>query len=87
METIFKPIENFFMAIGMGIGEYAPLKRFIFGFLVSGIVLYAIKPSTVFNEDGSTKKWNILNIGESGSTSFPWWMWSFLVASFCGVFI
>lgn len=85
-------IENFFTTIGIGLGPYGDIQRFLFGSLTTSALIYAIKPSIFFNSDGTTKQWFVFknpseNIDPSHLTKVPWWVIPLIIGSIFGILI
>ncbi len=94
--------EDFFDAIGLGTGPYAPVGRFAFGFAVTaGIQKLAGHKYAPWAYDANEqpRPWRYMPGGnlqvtdEDGSdasaaaTSFPWWAAPVIVGTTCGVLI
>jgi len=73
--TIYNFIEKFFDTLGMMSGNFAEMKRFAFGALVTGGVLYVIQPSIMFGEKGNMRQFALMpgNEGVEGTTYLPLW--------------
>lgn len=73
--------EQFFDAIGLMRGEYAPVGRAAVSFALVSALVWAVRPSLMFTSDGSPKPY-----GAKG-TSFPWYVLPTVAAVVGGVFI
>lgn len=73
--------ERFFDSLGLMRGEYAPLGRAALSFGIASAVVWAVRPSLMFNADGSPKPYG------SKGTSFPWYVIPTAAAVIGGVFI
>ena len=72
-------------------GLALPYQRFAFGFLASSGIIYAAKPSSMFNADGSPRPWD-MPWGNSGAypangTMVPWWAPGVAVGAFISIFV
>ncbi len=72
MEDDLNSLQIFFYNYGMGVGSYAPIKRFLFGLGLASIPIYILKPRIMFNSDGTFRKWSALS-DDKESVLFPWW--------------
>lgn len=79
--TAMNAPEHFFDALGLMRGEYAPVGRAALSFGIASAVVWAIRPSLMFNADGSPKPYG------SKGTSFPWYIIPTAAAVVGGVFI
>lgn len=50
-------------------------KRFMFGAVATGALLYGIKPTALFDADGTPRSWSLTN-NDPASTYVPWWVYS-----------
>lgn len=77
MDFLYGGIEQIFDKMGMMRGQFAEIKRFTFGMVLTFGILYVVKPPIMFDDKGSLKPWNILVIGseeEKNSTILPIWL-------------
>lgn len=90
MEHLLLATEKFFDSLGMMTGEYAIPKRFLFGVIAGGSILFLAQPSFMFTEDGSMKPWNLITKGteeEKKSTWIPFWMGALAIGVLPATFI
>ena len=74
--------EKFFDSLGLMRGEYAPVGRAALSFGLASAVVWAVRPSLMFNADGSPKPY-----GGAKGTSVPWYVLPTVAALIGGVFI
>lgn len=81
-------IEGAFDGLGMGRGEWAPLKRTAFGFGATAVVLWALRPEFAFLPDG-TPRTNVLwaEEGDSEAATVDWIAASSLVGLGLGMLV
>ncbi len=79
--TAINAPEQFFDALGLMRGEYAPVGRAALSFGLASALVWAVRPSLMFNADGTPKPY-----GAKG-TSFPWYVLPAVAAVIGGVFI
>jgi len=89
MSKIFNMIEVFFDSLGMMTGTFPEMKRFLFGAVITGGLLYAFKPwnSIMFDEHGSIRPWNLFDDRNMKATYFPFWMGILLGGSIPALFV
>ena len=83
-------IENLFLYLGIGSGDYGDIQRFLFGAALSSVILFTFKPKILFLDDGSPKQWNLLAPKETNSeflTKIPWWSVSLFFGFLMGIVI
>lgn len=51
-------------------------KRFIFGSLTMGGLLFYMKPSMLFNSSGQPYPWKLTNGHMEDSVAVPWWIYA-----------
>jgi len=61
-------------------------KRFLAGTAFTGAILYAVKPSSMYNANGSPKEF-ALTSSSTNSTYVPWWVFSLGVGVLLATFI
>lgn len=61
-------------------------KRFMAGTAGTGALLFAIKPSSMFYDDGTSRSWSLFS-KDDGSTVIPWWLVSVGVGVIMATFI
>lgn len=86
-ENDFNLVERFFIKTGMGYGELAPLKRFIFGACAITIPIVYLKPTYFFEPSGQPKKWSVLNADDPNSVYFPWWSSGLIIGAILSLLI
>jgi hypothetical protein len=91
-------LEGVFTALGMGSGLLAPLSRFFFGGIV-GFTFTAVSQFIrigdttlgqllgMYNADGTTRPWALIDKTGKNPTLFPWWTPSLIFAILFGTFI
>ncbi len=94
--------EDFFSAVGLGSGPFAPVGRFAFGFAVTaGIQKLAGHRYAPWAYDANeeARPWKYMPGGytpvddsgdsdaSSAATSFPWWAAPTIVGTVCGAFV
>lgn len=77
--------EDIFDTLGLMRGEGAPLKRFIFGFLLTGVVLAYIEPNLT-HHNGMPRGWKVID-KDASSTYFPWYVLAASAGIIVSVFI
>ena len=82
METI----ENFLNGFGLMTGEGAAAKRFLLGAGVGGGLVFAAKPTLMFDENGDPRPWAATS-EDDNATAIPWWMGVMFPGVLLGVFI
>jgi len=72
-EPSFTSWQHALIALGLN----TPLRRFAGFTLLSGVLLYAIRPRPFFTADGSARPWSLLTLGKKSgaveSTVVPWY--------------
>jgi hypothetical protein len=87
-ESVVASFEKFYASLGMMDGGSASLKRLLFGAVIGGILVTYVKPSFMFNPDGTAKTWVFFSEGEEDdSTVVPWWIVPTFTGIYSGVFI
>ena len=71
--------EVFFETIGL----YSPITRAIFGAVVGYLIVQAVRPSFMFNKDGTPRGWSMTG----GDAPVVWWMLPLGLAIYSGLFI
>jgi hypothetical protein len=61
-------------------------KRFAAGLLATGGILFATKPSSMFEQDGTPREWKLVS-NEPSAVYLPWWTYSLLVGGILATFI
>lgn len=79
--TAMNAPEKFFDSIGLMRGEYSPVGRAALSFGLASALIWAVRPSLMFNSDGTPKPYG------SKGTSVPWYVLPTLAAVVGGVFI
>jgi hypothetical protein len=67
-------VERFFEGLG-NIGLGSPTTRFVFGTVVTGLAVWAIRPEVAFDGNGVPRSWKPMS-SDSGATLVPWWVWA-----------
>jgi len=79
--------ERFFFSIGLMTGPNAPWYRFGFGAALGAILMWAVRPSFAFTDQGRARPWSIFAPTDPDSTMIPWWLLPVGLAFFFGVFV
>lgn len=66
-------IEGVYDSMGLMTGEAAQARRFVFGALVGGGIMYLMKPTASYNPDGTPRPWAMSSPNASDKTALPWW--------------
>lgn len=83
IDKVYDILEAPFEALGlMG----SPAKRFLFGTIVTGGIIYALKPSFAFSGD-QAKPWAVTNPGAHNKTPIPWFLPALAGGLFSGLLI
>lgn len=83
IDKIYDILEAPFDALGlMG----SPGKRFLFGTVVGGGLMYAFKPSFAFSGNDA-KPWAVTNPAAHNKTPIPWFLPAFALGLFSGLLI
>jgi hypothetical protein len=86
--TIIDGAERFMDGMGLMTGEYAIMKRALFGALLGGFVVSYLKPNIMF-ESGQPRPWSLTAGTDAAgdATPFPWWMGPLIGGVITGVLI
>ncbi len=87
VEKVIGGVEKGFDSIGLMKGQSAPAKRFLFGSLVGGGLVYAAKPGFAFKEDGTPRPWAISSPHMDDKTALPWFLPGIALGFFSGFMI
>jgi hypothetical protein len=83
-KAIMTPIEA---VVGkLPLGNY-PAGRALWGAGIGGAIVFGVKPSFMFNEDGTEKPWIVFDSSNPDATIFPWWAGIVTPALLLGVFV
>lgn len=83
-------IENFFLSIGVGMGDYGDIQRFLLTAGITTAILFIWKPKVFFLEDGTPKQWFLLSNNKEHNeylTRVPWWFVSLAVGTIFGIVV
>ncbi len=70
--------------LGMG----TPAKRFVVGYALGALAVYAFRPEIAFNGDGGAKSWVMTGDSTGGEvTTAPWWALAAIPAVVFAVFL
>lgn len=53
-------------------GMATPARRFIVGTAAGALLVWALRPSSSYDEQGQAKSWTIVS-SDPDATSLPWW--------------
>jgi hypothetical protein len=79
-------LERGFDSVGLMSGEGAQAKRFLFGNILGGGAMYALKPGFAFDASGA-RPWALLEPNAKNKTAMPWWMPGVALGFFCGFMV
>lgn len=85
-DVILAPVEDALDAVGLMQGAAAPLKRTAVGLALGAGVVFGLKPSLFFNQDGSLRPWSMMS-DDPSATPVPWWVGVAFPAVVLGVLI
>jgi hypothetical protein len=91
---VWGKVEDIFDKMGMMRSPLSPLYRFGFGFVVGSAVIWALRPSFAFDDQGQPLPFNFAGpqMSEDGEmvsygTSTPWWLIPAVVGAGCGLLV
>ncbi len=87
VERIYEPIEQGLDSIGLMQGQSAPARRLVFGFALGSALTYIVRPSSMYNPDGSPRSWSVLDPEAADKSPVAWWMPGAALGGFMGLFV
>lgn len=85
-KIVLDPLEDGLDKLGMMQGEYAPLKRTVFGTAVGSAVVWYTKPNIAF-KNGKPRPWKVTEGTNDDATWTPWWVLGAFPGILLGIFI
>jgi len=83
MEAYVERMEQFLAQVGLR----SPDRRFIAGNVAVDLAIWAIRPQSMFLDDGSPKSWSVTSSDDVTSSAIVWWMPGLAVGLFMGLYL
>lgn len=72
-KLVLDPVEDLLDKMGMMQGEYAPVKRAVFGAAVGAAVVWGTH-ADLFFKGNKLRPWKLLHPNDPDATIFPWYL-------------